>query len=114
MRRIRFFRFRAWCLVAFLVLPASAFSGEAGKLRILLLGDSTTIGSVCRRVDPDGPHLEDVVRLRLAAEPDLPLTEVINQGRDGEFIRGLLDSGRYDRVIAPLGGADYVLIRYGL
>ena len=88
--------------------------GRTGKLKILLLGDSTTIGSVCRQADPDGPHLEDVIRLLLAAEKDLPPAEVINQGRDGEFIRGLLSSGRYDKEIAPLGGVDYVLIRYGL
>jgi lysophospholipase L1-like esterase len=88
--------------------------GEPGKLRTLLLGDSTTIGSVCRQADPDGPHLEDVIRLLLAAEKDLPPAEVINQGRDGEFIRGLLSSGRYDKEIATLKDVDYVLIRYGL
>jgi lysophospholipase L1-like esterase len=100
--------------VAILVLPVAARGGEEGKLKILLLGDSTTIGSVCRQVEPKSPHLEDIIRLLLAAEKDLPPTEVINQGRDGEFIRGLLSSGRYDKEIATLGGADYVLIRYGL
>ena len=105
---------RTWCLVALLTLPVAAWGGEAGKLKILLLGDSTTIGSVCRQADPDGPHLEDVIRLLLATEKDLPPSEVINQGRDGEYIRGLLSSGRYDKEIAPLGGVDYVLIRYGL
>jgi lysophospholipase L1-like esterase len=105
---------RSWCLVALLTLPVAAWGGEAGKLKILLLGDSTTIGSVCRQADPDGPHLEDVIRRLLAAEKDLPPSEVINQGRDGEYIRGLLSSGRYDKEIAPLGGVDYVLIRYGL
>ena len=104
----------SWCLAALLTLPVAARGGEEGKLRILLLGDSTTIGSVCRQVDPDGPHLEDVIRLLLAAEKDLPPAEVINQGRDGEYIRGLLSSGRYDREIANLKGVDYVLIRYGL
>lgn len=105
---------RSWSLIALLLLPVAARGDEAKALRVLLLGDSTTIGSVCRRVDPDGPHLEDVVRLLLAAEPDLPPVEVVNQGRDGEFIRGLLDSGRYGKDIAPLGSFDYVLIRYGL
>ena len=63
---------RTWCLVALLTLPVAAWGGEAGKLKILLLGDSTTIGSVCRQADPDGPHLEDVIRLLLATEKDLP------------------------------------------
>src|SRR5205085_2939796 len=88
---------RSWCLVALLTVPAAASGVEPGKLKILLLGDSTTIGSVCRQAAPDGPHLEDVIRLLLAAEKDLPPAEVINQGRDGEFIRGLLSSGRYDK-----------------
>jgi lysophospholipase L1-like esterase len=105
---------RSWCLVAILTLPVATARGEAGELKILLLGDSTTIGSVCRQVDPDGPHFEDVIRLLLAAEKDPPPTEVINQGRDGEFIRGLLASGRYDKEIAILGDVDYILIRYGL
>jgi lysophospholipase L1-like esterase len=95
-------------------LPVAASRGAEGTLRILLLGDSTTIGSVCRQVDPDGPHLEDVIRLLLAAEKDLPPAEVINWGRDGEYIHRLLSSGRYDREIATLGQVDHVLIRYGL
>jgi len=105
---------RSWCLVAILTLPVATARGEAGELKILLLGDSTTIGSVCRQVDPDGPRFEDVIRLLLAAEKGPPPTEVINQGRDGEFIRGLLASGRYDKEIAILGDVDYILIRYGL
>lgn len=100
-----------------LLLSAAVNSAQAeheGKLQILLLGDSTTIGSVCRVTHRDGPHLEDVIRLLLATEKDLPPTNVINQGRDGEFIHGLLTGGRYDRDIAKLPGIDYVFIRYGL
>ena len=85
-----------------------------GKVQILLLGDSTCIGSVCRTTNPKGPHLEDIIRQLLAAEKDLPPTNVINQGRDGEYIHGLLTGGRYDRDIAKLPGIDYVFIRYGL
>src|SRR5262249_31868502 len=101
-------------IVAFLAVPGAAPGGEPGKLRILLLGDSTTIVSVCRQAEPDGLHLEDVIRLLLAREKDLPPAEVINQGRDGEFIHGLLSSGRYDKEIATLQRVEYVLIRYGL
>jgi lysophospholipase L1-like esterase len=90
--------------------PASADDG----LKILLLGDSTCIGSICRKTDPQGPHLEDVIHLLLAAERDLPPAEVVNQGRDGEFIHRLLDSGRFDREIATIKDVDYVLIRYGI
>ncbi len=82
-------------------------------MRILLLGDSTVIGSICRRQAPKADHLEDVIRKLLAAEGDLPPAEVLNQGRDGEYIHGLL-SGRYAREIAKLPRVDFVLIRYGL
>lgn len=95
-------------------LPGRAIAEHDGKLQILLLGDSTTIGSVCRITNPSGPHLEDVIRLLLASDKELPLTNVINQGRDGEFIHGLLTGGRYDKDIAKLPGIDYVFIRYGL
>jgi lysophospholipase L1-like esterase len=101
-------------LALLLGAPAIAPAEHEGKLQVLLLGDSTCIGSVCRVVEPAGPHLEDVVRLLLAAEKDLPPVNVINQGRDGEFVHGLLANGRYDREIAKLPGIDYVLIRYGL
>jgi lysophospholipase L1-like esterase len=85
-----------------------------GKVQILLLGDSTTEGSVPRRHVPQGPHLEDVIRELLAAEKDLPPTNVINLGLSGEYIRRLLDSGRYEKAASKLPGIDYVLIRYGL
>ncbi|QEH39087.1 Zinc carboxypeptidase [Aquisphaera giovannonii] len=109
-------RWRYGLLVAILAVPAvpAAAAADGPRLRVLLLGDSTTIGSVCRQVEPKGPHLEDVIRSLLAAEPDLPPAEVVNQGRDGELIHGLLSSGRYDREIVPLGLFDYIFIRYGL
>ncbi len=94
--------------------PAAVRAEHDGKIQVLLLGDSTTIGSVCRTTQPAGPHLEDVIRQLLAAEQDLPPTNVINQGRDGEYIHGLLKDGRYDREIAKLPGIDYVFVRYGL
>lgn len=113
-------RFHARVVIALLFLTLvvtadrSANAEHEGKLQVLLLGDSTTIGSVCRQTNPTGPHLEDVIRLLLAADKELPPTNVINHGRDGEFIHGLLTGGRYDREIAKLPGIDYVFIRYGL
>lgn len=97
-----------------LACPTASQAEHEGKLQVLLLGDSTTIGSVCRQTNPAGPHLEDVVRLLLATDKELPPTNVINQGRDGEFIHGLLTGGRYDKDIAKLPGIDYVFFRYGL
>src|SRR5579872_3161979 len=116
MNRIRLRPAACWLAIVVLSLASSREirAEHDGKLQILLLGDSTTIGSVCRLTDPKGPHLEDVIRSLLAAEKDLPPTNVINQGLDGEYVYGLLHEGRYERQIAKLPGIDYVLIRYGL
>ncbi len=94
-----------------------AFSNAtAGKkrLQILLLGDSTTEASIPKKLAPDEPQLEDTVRILLAAEPDLPPCDVYNEGVSGEFIRRLLDSGRYEKAAAQRPGLDYVFIRYGI
>jgi len=91
-----------------------AWAEHEGKAQILLLGDSTTEGSVPRRHVPKGPHLEDVIRDLLAEEKDLPPTNVINLGLSGEYVHRLLDSGRYDQQVPKLPGLDFILIRYGL
>src|SRR6476620_9094650 len=110
--RSRFF----FIAIAFVTAFCSDFvqAEHEGKVQILLLGDSTTEGSVPRRHVPKGPHLEDVIRELLAAEKDLPPTNVINLGLSGEYIQRLLDSGRYERAVSKLPGIDFVLIRYGL
>ncbi len=88
----------------------------AGKkrLQILLLGDSTTEASIPKKLAPDEPQFEDTLRILLAAESDLPPADVYNEGVSGEYIRGLLDSGRYDKVAAKLTTLDYIFVRYGL
>jgi len=95
-------------------LSPSAIAEHEGKVQILLLGDSTTEGSIPRLIKPDGPHLENVLEQLLAADKELPLCHVINSGLSGEYIRRLIDSGRYDRDAAKLPGLDYIFIRYGL
>ncbi len=39
---------------------------------------------------------------------------MINEGVSGEYIRRLIDSGRYDKAAAKLTDLDYIFIRYGL
>ena len=95
------------------IFTTTFLEGSSVAVRVLLLGDSSVEGSVCRLVAPKADHLEDIIRKCLSVEPDLPPVEVVNQGRDGEFIQGLLQ-GRYDRGIKPLGRFDYILIRYGI
>jgi lysophospholipase L1-like esterase len=108
---------RRWILLLILCAPALAAADGPTKsprpVRVLLLGDSTCIGSVCRTVAPHADHLEQVIEKLLATEKDLPPVQVINKGRDGEYIRGLLTDGRYDREVVPLKELDFVLVRYG-
>ncbi len=88
----------------------------AGKkrLQILLLGDSSTEAGIPKKMAPKEPQFEDVVRILLASEKDLPATDVINLGLSGEYIRRLIDSGRYDKAASKLPDLDYIFIRYGL
>ncbi len=101
-------------LVLTLSVPSRSHAEYEGKIQILLLGDSSTEASIPRKLAPNEPQFEDVIRILLAAEGDLPPTNVINLGVSGEFIRRLLDSGRYDKMVAKLPGLDYIFIRYGL
>ena len=41
--------------------PCDVKAEHQGYIQILLLGDSTTEGSVPRRLKPEGPHLEEVL-----------------------------------------------------
>lgn len=101
-------------LVSCALLAGSAVAEHDGKLQILLLGDSTTEAKIPKMLAPKEPQFEDVVRELLAAEGDLPATNVINSGLSGEYIQRLLESKRYDRDVAKLPGLDYIFIRYGL
>lgn len=100
--------------ISALLIPSFAQAEHEGKVQILLLGDSTTEGSIPRLLKPKGPHLETVLEQLLAAEGDLPECHVINSSLSGEYIRRLFDSGRYDRDAAKLPGVDYIFIRYGI
>ena len=93
---------------------ADLYAEHDGKIQILLLGDSTTEAKFPKLLAPNEPQLEDIIRILLASEADLPPTNVINLGLSGEFIRRLLDSGRYEREASKIPGLDYIVIRYGL
>jgi len=108
---------RKFILVFISVLTFGALSVHAeddGKVRILLIGDSTTEGSIPRLTDPEGPHFENMIRQLLALEPDMPALKVYNLGQSGDTAFRLLDSGRYDREVAPMEHADYIFVRYGI
>jgi lysophospholipase L1-like esterase len=98
----------------FATLVASLHAEHNGKLQVLLLGDSTTEARIPKQHQPKGPHFEDVIRILMAAEKDMPPCDVINSGVSGEFIRRLIDSKRYEKQIQKLPGLDYIFIRYGI
>lgn len=104
-----------WLWQGYFILSGStrAQDSKPAKIRVLLLGDSTVIGSVCRMVHPKADHLEDVIRKLLAAEGDLPPVEVVNRGQDGDTLHRLL-GGRYQNDVAKQGKWDFIFIRYGL
>lgn len=95
--------------------PFAFSEATAGKkrLQIILLGDSTTEASFPKKYAPDEPQFEDMLRIKLATEGDLPPCDVYNEGVSGEFIRRLLDT-RYDRAVKTKPQADYIFIRYGI
>jgi lysophospholipase L1-like esterase len=101
-------------LVVFAFTLTTAIAEHEGQIQILLLGDSTTEAKIPKTLLPNEPQLEDLIRILIAAEGDLPATHVINLGLSGEFIRRLIDSGRYDKEVSKLPGLDYIFIRYGL
>src|SRR5262245_38824608 len=72
-------------VVLLLLVPSvgRAEDNQPAKVRVLLLGDSTVIGTVCRELRPKADQLEDVVRKLLAAETDLPPVEVVDRGVNG-------------------------------
>lgn len=111
----RYSIFHLSAILVFLIFSASELHAEKdGKIRILLLGDSTTEGSIPRRLEPEGPHLEQMIEHLLAAESNLPQCEVYNSGVSGEYIQRLLENGRYEKEVAGLDGIDYIFIRYGI
>ncbi len=85
---------RRVAFAALVLLPAFARAEYQGKVQILLLGDSATEASIPRKTAPEEARFEDVIGILIAAEEDLPTTNVINSRVSGEFIRRLLDSGR--------------------
>ena len=104
-------------LATFLLLAltlAGARAEHDGKVQILLLGDSSTEAKFPKLLAPKEPQFEEVIDLLLAAEGDLPPTHTTNLGLSGEYIRRLIDSGRYEKQASKLPGLDYIFIRYGL
>ncbi len=110
----RTMKFAATFITLLFLTLSNVIAEHDGKIQILLLGDSTTEGSIPRLLKPEGPHFEEVIRRLLAAETDLPACNVIQCGVSGEYIRRLLDSGRYEKAASKLPGLDYIFVRYGI
>ena len=101
------------CLTLLFSCASPAIAQDGSNIKVVLVGDSTTIGNTPRDANPDGPHLEKMIEI-IAQAQGLPQLEVINTGVGGETAKRLLASGHYDRVIAPIQNVDYVFIRLGI
>jgi lysophospholipase L1-like esterase len=86
---------------------------QTAPINILLLGDSTVEGWASHQFEPGQDQLEDVVRKLLEAEGDLPPARVVNAGRGGEYVQGLLER-RYDELLPEIKAAHFITVRYGL
>ncbi len=89
------------------------FSQNIKKTKVLLVGDSTTIGNMPREVKPEGPHLEQMIE-QLAEIEGLPKLEVINAGKGGETAKRLLGSKHYNQKIATVKDVDIIFLRMGI
>jgi lysophospholipase L1-like esterase len=101
-------------LCCLLLMTCLQTVSSAFAVTIVLLGDSTTQGSVPRIHNKQGPHLEEVIASLLVAEGVASQPPVVlNLGQGGDFLRRLLDT-RYSSQVASLTAPDYIFIRYGL
>ncbi len=87
-------------------LTAIAASNIENKVKILLIGDSTTDGGK--------PVFENSIEQLIAGEDSVPPVEVINAGLGGETAFSLLNSGRYDNQIKGIENVNYIFVRYGI
>lgn len=100
-------------IFALSLLSFAIISVDEKNIKILLVGDSTTIGSMPREVNPKGPHLEQMIE-EFAVIEGLPKLEVINAGKGGETARRLLGSKWYKEQIASVKDVDYIFLRMGI
>lgn len=103
-----------WFIGLALTLGLGAATLQAGDAyKILLVGDSTTIGNLPRQLNPEGLHLEHMIEQLGHAEGLRPLG-VINTGKGGETAQRLLGSKWYDQHIAPVSDMDLIFVRMGI
>lgn len=93
-------------LITFIITNGFIIQPPDDKVKILLIGDSTTAGG--RKI------LKESIEKLLMAEEGMPEIEVINCGKGGDTAYELIHSGRYEKEIKNLEDIDYIFFRYGL
>ncbi len=105
-------------LVLLLLFMASTATicAKPQRLRILLIGDSTTEAMVPHSVKPEALRFEEYITQLLKIEDDMPVVETLNLGKSGETAKSIFTSGRYEKQISPIVGekVDYIFVRYGI
>lgn len=95
-------------IMAFITLSTFTIKEEPTpqKVKILLMGDSTTEGGK--------PIFEKSIEQLIDGEKGIPEVEVVNVGKGGETAYSLLNSGRYEEQIKGIDSVDYIFFRYGI
>ncbi|MFI3321622.1 MAG: SGNH/GDSL hydrolase family protein [Rikenellaceae bacterium] len=103
-------------LVLLLIISTTAVFAAQSRLRILLIGDSTTEAGVPHSIKTDALKFEEYITALLKAEENMPVVETLNLGKSGETAKSIFTSGRYEKQIAPIIGekVDYIFVRYGI
>ena len=91
-----------------MLIPISiiAQNDANNKVRILLIGDSTTKGG-------EGVF-ETSIESIINSDEEAPIVEVINSSLGGETSHSVVETGRYDKEIKNQGKMDFIFVRYGI
>lgn len=105
---MRKLKFEIAIIMVFIALSTIAANNGSTtkKVKILLIGDSTTEGGK--------PVFENSVEQLIEGEDSLLSVDVVNVGKGGETAFSLLESGRYEKEIKRIDSVDYIFLRYGI
>ncbi|MFI3318493.1 MAG: SGNH/GDSL hydrolase family protein [Rikenellaceae bacterium] len=103
-------------LLSLILLLAICGVGSAKTYRVLLIGDSTTVGSIPALCHPERPHLSKVLETIFNGKSAEAKIEVLYSAKGGESAATVVATGRYDEEIRPLKdqGIDIIIVRYGI
>ncbi len=99
-----------------LLLVALCGVGSAKNYRVLLIGDSTTVGAIPASCNPERAHLSTMMAAIFNGKSGENKIEVVYSAKGGETAASVVATGRYDQDIKPYSQEqiDVVIVRYGI